>query len=337
MTPALPRVLTSILNYRTPEMTIRAVAAARTAMEGIAGEILVVDNASGDGSFEVLRDHVATRGWDRDDRVRVLASPVNGGFGAGHNIALRAGLSDGARPDYLYLLNSDAFPAADAIATLLKEMEAERGIGIAGSYIHGTDGAAHCTCFRFPSILGEFESALRFGPVTRLLKSHVVAMEIPDRTIDLDWTAGASMMLRRSMLDRIGGFDETFFLYFEETELCRRARDAGWRVAYVPASKVAHVGSASTGMKRWSRIPGYYLDSRLRYLTKTHGRAYAACATLAHAAGAGLDGIRGLAQRRARTRPPRYTRDLLIHHLRALAGPGRRHPAPSGRPAPNES
>ena len=332
MTPS-PTVLVSILNFRTPGMTLRAIEAARVAMEGIAGEILVIDNGSGDGSYDDLRRRVAAEGWDRDGRVRVAASDRNGGFGAGHNIAMGIGLSDGTQADFVYLLNSDAFPAPDAIVTLLEVMHQRPRVGIAGSYIHGPDGEPHCTCFRFPSVLGEFESAVRFGPVTRLLSNHVVPMSIPDRTTELDWTAGASMMLRRSMLDRIGGFDEAFFLYFEETDLCRRAWDTGWRVAYVPDSKVVHIGSVSTGMKRWTRVPGYFLDSRLHYLTKTHGRGTALAATLAHALGAALDDLRGLFDRRPKGRPERFTRDLLAHHLRALfdgKASARRAATPSG-------
>ena len=329
MTPPVPDddpvLLTSILNFRTPDMTIRAIDAARTAMQGIAGGILVIDNDSGDGSLERLREHVAAQGWDADGRVRVIGSPRNGGFGAGHNIAIAAGLAGGTRPDFVYLLNSDAFPAPDAIRRLLDTMHADPGLGMAGSYIHGPDGEPHCTCFRFPSAAGEFEAALRLGVVSRLLAGSVVPMPIPESTIELDWTAGASLMMRQDMLDRIGGFDETFFLYYEETDLCRRARDAGWRIAYVRDSEVEHIGSVSTGMKAWGRIPSYFLESRLHYFTKTHGAAYAAGATLAYAAGAGLDGLRGLVQTRPRARAKGYVRDMLAHHSRAGArGLGRR-------------
>ncbi len=89
----------------------------------------------------------------------------------------------------------------------------------------------------------------------------------------MDWLAGASLMMRQDVLDRIGLFDEEFFLYFEETELCLRAARAGWPTDYVVESRVAHVGSASTGMKTWDRIPQFWLDSRLRYFTLAGGGA----------------------------------------------------------------
>ncbi len=88
-------------------MTLDAAEAALRAMEGIAGEIVIVDNDSGDGSFETMVEGVRTKGWDR---VHVLQAGHNGGFGAGNNVGIRRGLSGGVRPDFVYVLNSDAFP-----------------------------------------------------------------------------------------------------------------------------------------------------------------------------------------------------------------------------------
>ncbi|MFE3838037.1 glycosyltransferase family 2 protein [Pseudogemmobacter sonorensis] len=310
-------LLTVILNWRTPEMTLRSAEAALRAMAGIPGAITIVDNDSGDGSFERISSELAARGWDRGAvPVRVLQSGRNGGFGAGNNHGIRAGLPGGARPDYVYLLNSDAFPAPGAIRALLDHLERHPGTGFAGSFIQGEDGAPHRTAFRFPSIPGEFEGHIRFGPVSRLLHRHVVARPIPQATMRVDWLAGASLMMRQDVLDRIGLFDETFFLYFEETDLCRRAARAGWPTDYVLESRVTHIGSVSTGMKTWRRIPGFWLDSRLHYFSKNHGRAYALAATLAAAAGGALWRLRLLVQKRERGDPPRFLRDMLAHHFR---------------------
>lgn len=318
-------VLTVLLNYRTPAMTLRAAEAALAAMAGLPGEIVIVDNDSRDGSFEALTAAAAERGWSTDGRLRVLSSGRNGGFGAGMNFGMNAGFSDGSTPDYFYLLNSDAFPAKDTIR-ILRDFLADRpGAGLAGSYVHGEDGTPHQTAFRFPSIAGEFEAAVRFGPVSRLLKPWIVAMDIPQDEVQVDWTAGASLMIRRGAIEATGGFDEGFFLYFEETDLCRRAAKAGWRTHYVPQSSIAHIGSASTGMKGWDRTPGYFLDSRLHYFTKSHGPAYAAAATLARLAGGVLWQARRLLQGKPALDPPHFNGDLLAHSLRA---PFRRRTAP---------
>lgn len=324
----MPRLLTVILNWRTPDMTLRSAEAALLAMQGIDGALVIVDNESGDGSFEKMTSEVARRGWDiGPHRVRVLQSGHNGGFGAGNNFGIRAGLPDGTRPDYFYLLNSDAFPAPDAIRLLLQHLQAHPQTGFAGSFMHGPDGDPHRTAFRFPSIASEFEGQIRLGPVSRLLGRWVVAQPIPEQTTRVDWLAGASIMMRRKVPDEIGLFDEAFFLYFEETDLCRRAALAGWPSDYVVESRVAHIGSASTGMKTWTRIPQFWLDSRLHYFTKNHGRLYAALATLAALAGGSLWRLRLLVQRKDRGDPPRFLRDLAAHHLRhAFRSKGNAHP-----------
>lgn len=324
-------VLTIILNWRTAEMTLRALQAARTAMQGLDGAITVVDNDSGDGSFETLRAAVAE--LPDGVPVQVIQSGRNGGFGAGNNVGIRAGLPGGARPDYVYLLNSDAFPAPDAIRLLRDHLDSHPATGLAGSYIHGPDGDPHRTAFRFPSVAGEFEASIRFGPVSRLLRHHIVAQPIPERTTRVDWLAGASLMMRTDVLDRIGLFDERFFLYFEETELCRRAARAGWPTDYVVESRVAHVGSVSTGMKRWRRIPGYWLDSRWHYFTTVHGKGYAVTATLAALTGGALWRLRCLLTGRDRIDPPGLMRDMARHHLRALMSSPPAAAAPQVRPA----
>lgn len=311
-----PRVLTIILNYRTPELTLKALAAAVREMQGIAGEIVVVDNGSGDDSAAILGAAIAANGWDANGRVRLMLSQTNGGFGAGNNLAMRAGLSDGTQPEFHYILNSDAFPQPGAIRNLLAHMLANRRAGVAGSRIRGVDGTPHETAFRFPSVAGEFEDAIRTGIVSRWLRDAIVALPLPQETCAVDWVAGASAMLRRRMLEEIGLFDETFFLYFEETDLCLRAARAGWQTHYVVSSEVVHVGSCSTGMKLWRRTPQYWFDSRLHYFVKNHGPGYATRATLARLAGGALWRLRAGLSNRAIGDPPHFLRDLGLHLIR---------------------
>jgi N-acetylglucosaminyl-diphospho-decaprenol L-rhamnosyltransferase len=323
-------VLTIILNWRSAEMTLQSLASAREAMAGVEGAISIVDNDSGDGSYETISAAVAD--LPPGVPVQVIQSGWNGGFGAGNNVGIRAGLPGGARPDYVYLLNSDAFPAADAIRALRDHLDTHPATGFAGSYIHGTDGVPHRTAFRFPSPPGIFEAALRLGPVSRLLRRWIIAQPIPEQTRRVDWLAGASLMMRMDVLDRIGLFDERFFLYFEETELCHRAARAGWPTDYVVESRVAHVGSASTGMKKWKRIPSYWLDSRWLYFSTVHGKAGAVVATLAILAGGSLWRLRCALTGRDRVDPPYFLRDMLRHHTRALFSPAPSAPTPRVRP-----
>jgi N-acetylglucosaminyl-diphospho-decaprenol L-rhamnosyltransferase len=306
-------VLTVLLNWRTADMTLRSAESAERAMEGIAGGIVVVDNDSGDGSFEKMSAALQGR-----PRFRVVQSGHNGGFGAGNNVGIRLGLPGGVRPDYVYILNSDAFPAPDAIRLLLDYLEAHPKVGIAGSYIYGSDGEPHVTCFRFPSVASELEGAARTGPISRLLRHKVVAIGVPDATGPVDWLAGASMMLREEVIRTVGIFDETFFLYFEETDLCRRAAEAGWPTHFVKESRVEHIGSVSTGMKTWKRVPGYWFDSRWHYFRKAGGTSRAVAATLAHLTGALILRVRRLLQPKISGGPPYFLRDLTGHALRNL-------------------
>ena len=309
-----PTVLTVILNWRTADMTGRAVVAAELAMSGIAGEITVVDNDSGDGSFETLTGVLAGH-----PRIRVVQSGRNGGFGAGNNVGIRLGLRDGSRPDFVYILNSDAFPAADAILKLLEYLGAHPTVGFAGSYIHGPDGEAHITCFRFPSVASEFEGAARSGPISRRLSHRTVPLGVPTESVPVDWLAGASLMMRDSVLQSVGLFDEQFFLYFEETDLCRRAAEAGWSTHFVRDSRIEHIGSVSTGMKEWRRVPGYWFDSRWLYFLKVGGTGHAVFATLAHVAGGLILRARRVIQPQVRPDPPHFLRDLVAHAIRTLA------------------
>ncbi|MBC7174634.1 MAG: glycosyltransferase family 2 protein, partial [Polyangiaceae bacterium] len=257
----------------------------------------------------------------------VIPSEYNGGFGYGNNFAIRRALAGRDVPEYIYLLNSDAFPTENALAKLVAHMDEHSEVGIAGSYIHGVDGIPHRTAFRFPSVLSEFEDAMQLGLVTKLLHRFVVPLPLPDATTEVDWVAGASMMLRTTMLGEIGLFDETYFLYFEETDLCRRAKLAGWSIVYVRDSEVAHVGSATTGIQdQRRRKPAFWFDSRQHYFVKNHGPLYLWLANAAQLGGGAVFRARRIlqGQRESRPIPDHFLRDLVGH----MARTGLRAPMP---------
>ena len=315
------KLLAVIVNYKTPEMTLASMEATLRELQCVTGEwkVTVVDNDSRDGSFEKLCQAVAAQqqanqpGWER---VEVIAASANGGYGAGNNIAIRRALYSEDPPEYIYALNSDAFPEEHAITHLLDYLDCHPQVGIVGSYIHGDDGHPHTTAFRFPSIGSEFEGAIRLGVVSRLLKPTSVPLGVPECTRPVDWLAGASMMLRRQVIEDVGLFDETFFLYFEETDLCRRALLAGWSTVYVRESTVMHIGSATTGMKRWKKMPEYWFDSRRYYFLKNHGSVYFWTATSARLLGEGLWQLRRRLQGKEDSGPPGQIGQLVRHSIK---------------------
>ena len=310
-----------ILNYKTPDMCLEAVQASIVSLQKTHTDwhICVVDNDSQDDSFEQLTRSVTEHQLSSPEwrQVSVVQSGRNGGYGAGNNFGIKRALSlsTDKKPDYIYILNSDAFPAEQALAKLKNTLDLDATIGIAGSYIHGVDGEPHLTSFRFPSIASEFEGAIHLGFVTKLFKNKVVPVPIPNQDIDVDWLAGASILVRREIFETVGMFDETFFLYFEETDLCRRVQKSGWRIRYVRGSEVAHVGSASTGMNTWQRIPSFWLDSRQYYFHKNHGVLYANVATVAKLVGGALFFIRKKLQGKTDDLPSQFYPDLMKHWL----------------------
>lgn len=304
-----------IVNYRTAELTVRALTALLREMDGVpSARAVVVDNDSGDGSFE--RIAAAVREAGVGERVSVVASGRNGGFGSGVNCGIRPALTSGDPPDSFYLLNSDAFPDAGALRELVAFQDAHPEAAIVGSYIHGTDGTPHVTAFRFPTWQGELAGNLRLGFLEPWLGRYVISLAIPTVPTRVDWLAGASMLIRRDVLERIGLFDEGFFLYCEETDFCRRAADAGYQTWYVPSSSVAHVGSASTGLQDMSkpRAP-YWFESRRRYFLRHHGRRYLRAANVAWVLSFLLWRLRRRLRRMPETDPPGLLRDFLRHNL----------------------
>ena len=327
------RVLCCLLNYKTPDMTLQSLdtllpeVRAVTAMGKGQARVIIVDNDSQDGSLEKLQQGIEERGCA--DVVEVIGSGHNGGYGYGNNVALRRGLQRSAGPQsagkpalnpaqYFYLLNSDAFIEGTALQTLLAFMEQRPDVGIAGGYIHGTDGVPHPGSFHYPTIWSEIEGSVRFGPLSRLLADKIVPRPIPKVTTDdVEWVPGASMLMRGSMLEEIGLFDETFFLYFEETDLCHRATKSGWKVAFVPEASVAHIVGVSTGVKNLKRrTPGYMLDSRRHYFLKHHGRAYLWASNLCHAAGLASFRLRRKLQNKAEEDYENVLGDFVVHCIK---------------------
>jgi N-acetylglucosaminyl-diphospho-decaprenol L-rhamnosyltransferase len=322
------KLLAIILNYKTADMTLESLAALMRELAPFPdARVTIVDNDSRDGSFEKLREAVARSPWS--DRVEVVASDYNGGFAYGNNFALRRALAAGEQPDYFYLLNSDAFPDPGCVKALVDFLDGHPDAGIAGSYVHGPEPEPHKTAFRFPSLASELESTLGLGIVSRLLEPWIVALPLPTATRQVDWLAGASMLIRRRVVETIGLMDETYFLYFEETDYCLQARRAGFTTHYVVESSVTHIGSVSTGYKDKSRpTPTYWYFSRRHYFLKNHGRLALWIANLLYVVGGGLCRLRARLLGRRSKDPERHLRDFIRFNFRLGA-------FPDGRPTPH--
>lgn len=308
------RVTGVIVNYRLAPLATEAIRSLLEDFAELDADVIVVDNDSNDGSLALLQSNVERNGWRA--RVRVVASGRNGGFGFGNNVAFRTALSSATPPDYFFLLNPDASVRRGTTRALLDFFARHPKAGIAGTRLFGRDGSPATACFRFPSVLGELEAGFQLSLVTRLLQNSVVPMEAPEEAREVDWVSGSSFMLRREALERAGAFDEEFFLYCEEIDLCRRIREAGYSVHTVPDTAVEHIEAAATGIVDTRRRPTYWFDSRRRYFEKHHGRAYYVSATLAWALGATVHRARCALVGRDTGRPPHELEDQLRYLLR---------------------
>jgi N-acetylglucosaminyl-diphospho-decaprenol L-rhamnosyltransferase len=310
-----------LLNYKTAAMTLRALDAVLPEVRALPGStVVIVDNDSQDGSLEALREGVATR--QLGTVVTVHGSGFNGGYGYGNNAAIRLGMLQDAPPDAFYLLNSDAFVQPGALVHLANYLDNHPKAGAAGGALQGEDGERQAALFRFPSLWSELEGSVRLGVLSKVLSGSQIVRANPDHDVDdVDWVPGASLLIRRSVLEQVGLFDETFFLYFEETDLCRRIRAAGHRIAFVKDSVVVHLIGATTGTKNLHRrTPGYLLDSHRHYWTKHHGRAGYLAASVVRMVGMASYEVR----RKLQNKPQRDYDNALSDTLRYTLGQPRR-------------
>lgn len=313
-----PSILVVIVNYRTPDMVLRCLTSlAKEQATYPRLKVHVVDNASGDGSAETIQAGIDAQ--DLGAWVRCTASDSNPGFGAGNNLALREDLEGTGPADYYFLLNPDTEVRPGLFDALLAFLDAHPKASILGPRTESTPGTADHTAFRFPGFANACSDGLRFGPLDRLLARWVTAPEPRDEAHPSDWVSGGGMFLRRSVLEQVGLFDETFFLYFEETDLCHRARQRGFETWYVPEAVMMHWAGASTGVatdgRPPKRMPGWWFASRRHYLRKFHSLPYVVLCDLAFVLGRSLWQLRAWVTRLQATDPPHFLRDFVRYNL----------------------
>ena len=306
-------VATVIVNYRTAAATIESVAALSADLDQLRdSRVLVVDNASGDGSLQQLQETFGDPKWK--GRVEVIDAGRNGGFGSGVNVGIRRALALDPALRFVYILNPDAVIEPGALLALVRFMDDHPDAGMLGNVVRN-QGADVVRAFRFPTLLSELETGANFGPLTKLLRRYMVPMN-PPGSCEVDWVSGVSMLVRREVFASVGLFDELFFLCFEEIDFAKRIQDAGWKNYFVADIFVDHVGGLSTGFKdETRRMPGYWFDSRRRYFVKHHGLLYAAACDAARLGGYALYKAKVAVSRRSHSVRPSFGRDLLRHAL----------------------
>jgi len=321
-----------IVSYKSASLAIDCLASVERELteRRLSLGCVVIDNASGDAP--PIAAAVAAHGWDA--WADVLAAERNGGFAYGNNLGIATALRRW-NPRYLHLLNPDTVLRPGAIDALTDFLDARPDVGVVGGIFENADASIWSVAFQFPTALGEFAQGLEARWFERLFRHSRLALHMGLEAAPVDWVSGASMMIRRSVLDQLGGLDEGFFLYFEETEFCHRVKHAGHQVWYVPQSRVVHIAGQSTKVTERSvapkRLPAYWFDSRRRYFVLTHGAAYALLADVLAAAGCALGAVKRRLQRRPSNRAPGYVRDLIA---KSIVWPSNRKAEPGRRVVP---
>ncbi len=252
-----------IVSYRSREMLRDCLASLRTYSPKKGARIWVVDNVSENGTFEMLRSEFP--------EVELIPSSRNLGFSKANNLAIRRGSAP-----YVLALNPDTVMVENALDHMLELMESNPKIGISGCRLELPDGTFdHAARRSFPTPLGALAHFTRIGR-SRRAPARLTQYRAPSvESGPVDAVNGAFMLMRRSALDQVGLFDEGFWMYMEDLDLCYRFAQAGWVTWYDPAVKVIHVKAGTSGKNRKPRLNyafhyGMYRFYRKHY-AETHG------------------------------------------------------------------
>lgn len=236
--------------------------------EQLNAEVIVIDNASKDGTAGLVHRKFP---W-----VNLVASPVNLGFAAGNNLA-----ASQAQGRHLLLLNPDALPEPGALRRGVALMDANPLVGLGGGELLGTDGSRQPSARMFPRLRDELFTLSGLAarrPTSRFFARLDRRWADPDRDAVVDWIPGAFVFIRSQLFARLGGFDERFFMYYEEVDLCRRMSELDRAVQYWPSLKATHIGGASAKTVEHARVSStgsqlesWRMRSALLYYRKHHG------------------------------------------------------------------
>ena len=249
-----------VVSYNTAELTVRCLSVLVADLAGVRSELIVIDNGSADGSVPAVRAAIPG--------AVVIESGRNAGFGAANNVGLAR-----ARGEFVLLLNSDAFVEPGAVAALIDCLRRHPRAAVAGPRLLNADGSLQRSCFRFVSPIRALLENLWLSRLAGPARWAGDYSRWPhDVETDVDWVVGACMLVRRTAYEAVGGFDERFFMYAEETDWQHRMRAAGLGVVFCPAARVTHLGGASGDADRPARNVQFF-ESLDRYVVKHHGRA----------------------------------------------------------------
>jgi GT2 family glycosyltransferase len=250
-----------IVSWNTKKYMEECLTSLRTIDGNLSAEIIVVDNASADGTPEMIRTQFP--------EVKLIETGANLGFAKGNNVGIKE-----ATGEYICLINSDVNVPSDCLQKMYSYMEQQPTIGLLGPGMLRTDGRVHRSGMRFPTLWNIFLRALFLDSIfkgTGLFGGFLMKDFHFDQTRDMDVLNGWLWMARREALNKVGPLDDRFFMYAEDVDWCQRFHLAGWRVVFYPDAKALHYGGASSANAP-SRFNVEMQRANLQYWKKYHGR-----------------------------------------------------------------
>jgi N-acetylglucosaminyl-diphospho-decaprenol L-rhamnosyltransferase len=264
-TSGQPDVSVLVVNYNTERLLTPMWDALMTARRNLQLQVIVVDNASRDGSVNLLRADPRFASAD------LIINQTNVGFGRANNQCVPT-----AQGRYLLLLNTDAFVSPETLQTTVAFMDAHPKHGVLGVQLIGSDGKAQPSCRYFPTPWNQFlarSGFSRFFPSVKMVDDLDWDHGSPR---ECDWVTGCYFLIRREVVDSVGLFDPRYFLYCEEVDLCRRVKQAGWGVVFFNGTKVIHLGGESAKSEGpltpgGQQISALQIESEMLYFRKHNG------------------------------------------------------------------
>ena len=249
-----------VVNYNTGRLARTAVESAARDLEDVEWDGIVVDNASADGSVAMLQGL---------SRARIIGNARNIGFGPAVNQAARE-----TNAPLLLLLNPDCEVRPGTFAALHATLTRHPDCAIAAPQLLNADGTTQASARGFPTawtgLFGRHSLLTKIMPGSPLARKNLPAADLVKSGVDsaaVDWVMGAAMLIRRAAFDAVGGFDERYFLYWEDADLCRRLHAAGWTTRYVPRAIVAHPGGASAASSHAFAVRVFHQSAYRYYAT----------------------------------------------------------------------
>ena len=268
-------LLVITVSYNTRDLLADCLASALAGLEcsGLEGQVCVVDNASADGSADMVRQ--------RFPSVVLVAHDENLGFAAGNNLGLRVmGFGGEVRPRHVLFLNPDTRVVGDSLGALVRFLDETAPAGAAGARLVHGDGRFQHSAFAFPGlaqILFDFFPLHHRVLNSRLNGRYPRKLYEVGRPFPVDHPLGAALMVRSEALEQVGSFDERYFMYCEEIDLCRRIKEAGWEICCVPAAEIVHLVGQSTQQFRDAMFVALWRSRFLMFETHESG-AFRWCA-----------------------------------------------------------